>query len=226
MSEAKPFASLSSGLLARKGAARPAMRPQGFGQAGAGLDDLGWNDMGFEAPRAAVLPRDESHDAFGNEVVEHPRAHSTGLTPIQSPVHSQQAEIVDRFSTDEGEELDETAEVFDAETAELAPFELAVKPKAQVAPVEPVAAPVVAVAASVASPAPAPRRAPRSRSAPGSKAKAAFTLRLDPDRHLKLRLACAVNGRSAQQLVTDALDQLLGDMPELEAMAEKAKRKG
>ena len=34
--EPKPFASLSSGLLARKGAARPAMRPQGFGQGGAG----------------------------------------------------------------------------------------------------------------------------------------------------------------------------------------------
>jgi len=30
MSEPKPFASLSSGLLARKGHARPAMRPQGF----------------------------------------------------------------------------------------------------------------------------------------------------------------------------------------------------
>ena len=30
MNEARPFASLSSGLLARKGAAKPAMRPQGF----------------------------------------------------------------------------------------------------------------------------------------------------------------------------------------------------
>jgi hypothetical protein len=78
----------------------------------------------------------------------------------------------------------------------------------------------------VAAPVPAPRRAPRPRSAPGSKAKAAFTLRLDPDRHLKLRLACAVGGRSAQQLVTDALDQLLEHMPELDAMAAKAKRKG
>jgi len=77
-----------------------------------------------------------------------------------------------------------------------------------------------------AQPAAAPRRAPRPRSAPGSKAKAAFTLRLDPSRHLKLRLACAVGGRSAQQLVTDALDQLLDQMPELDAMAAKANRKG
>ena len=73
---------------------------------------------------------------------------------------------------------------------------------------------------------PAPRPAPKPRSAPGSKAKAAFTLRLDAARHLKLRLACAVNGRSAQQIVTDALDELLAAMPELDAMAAKAKPKG
>jgi len=35
-----------------------------------------------------------------------------------------------------------------------------------------------------------------------------------------------VDGRSAQQVVTDALDQLLGSMPELDSLAAKAKRKG
>jgi hypothetical protein len=205
-SEAKPFASLSSGLLARKGAARPAMRPQGFGQGANGLEDLGWNDMGFEPPKAAEAPRDSDHDAFGEDVVEHPRAHPTGLTPVNSPVHDQQAEIADRFAADEAEddeEIDETAEICEPE--EAAP-----------------AAPRLVIAREAA----APRRAPRPRLAPGSKAKAAFTLRLDPARHLKLRLACAVNGRSAQQLVTDALDHLLERMPELDSMAEKAKRKG
>ena len=59
MSEPKPFASLSSGLLARKGAASPAMRPQGFGQVGGSLEDLGWNDMGFEPPKPAEAPRDD-----------------------------------------------------------------------------------------------------------------------------------------------------------------------
>jgi hypothetical protein len=203
-SEPKPFASLSSGLLARKGAARPAMKPQGFGQMGGGnLEDLGWNDMGFEAPKPVEAPRDATHDAFGDDVVEHPRAHPTGLTPVGSPVHDQQAEIEDRLATDEfDEELDETAE----------PFE----PEAEAAP----------IAAAVSAPSPAPRRAPRPRSAPGTKGKAAFTLRLDPARHLKLRLACAVDGRSAQQIVTDAVDRLLANMPELDAMAEKAKRKG
>ena len=203
-SEPKPFASLSSGLLARKGAARPAMKPQGFGQMGGGnLEDLGWNDMGFEAHKPVEAPRDATHDAFGDDVVEHPRAHPTGLTPVGSPVHDQQAEIEDRLVADELDEeegFDDTAEPYQAE----------------------VEAPSVKVVAS----APAPRRAPRPRSAPGTKGKAAFTLRLDPARHLKLRLACAVDGRSAQQIVTDAVDRLLANMPELDAMAEKAKRKG
>ena len=73
---------------------------------------------------------------------------------------------------------------------------------------------------------PAPRRQFKPRAVAGSKGKAAFTLRLDPERHLKLRLACAVDGRSAQTLVTQALDALLAEMPELESMATKAKRKG
>ena len=242
--EPKPFASLSSGLLARKGAARPAMRPQGFGQVAGNLEDLGWNDMGFEPPKPASPPRDETHDGFGDDIVEHPRsAHPTGLTPIGSPVHTQQAEIEDRLKSDDDagiegrsntddeaiedrlktedeagiedhlktddsdEEFDETAEPYD--------------PEAQPEVVLPTLVPLAAsVLHSV------PKRAPKSRAAPGSKDKAAFTLRLDKERHLKLRLACAVDGRSAQQIVTAALDQLLAQMPELGTLAAKAKRKG
>jgi hypothetical protein len=217
--EPKVFASLSSGLLARKGAARPAMRPQGFGQGGGSLEDLGWDDLGFEPPKPVETSlRDETHDAFGEELENQPlRNPVAALTPVQSPVHNQQAEIAGRLSgnvayseeglSEEGEELDETAELYDPEDA------LEVPP----AVIAPVAAPARAVAA---------RRAPRPRAAPGSKGRAAFTLRLDPERHLKLRLACAVGGRSAQMLVTDALDALLSSMPELDAMASKANRKG
>jgi len=220
VAEAKPFASLSSGLLARKGAARPAMRPQGFGQGGQALEDLGWNDMGFEPPKPAEAPRDESHDAFGEDIVEHPRAHPTGLTPIASPVHEQQAELADRlYECEEDEETDETVEAYEPD-AEEDPA-----PEPVVAAQVPVLAPAPVRPAAPAA-APARRRAPRARSAPGTKSKAAFTLRLDRDRHLKLRLACAVDGRSAQQLVTDALDQLLQHMPELDSMAAKAKHKG
>ena len=227
MGEPKAFASLSSGLLARKGAARPAMRPQGFGgQTGAGtgpgLEDLGWNDMGFEPPKAALTPlRDENHDAFGEELPDEPlRNPISALTPIASPVHDQQAEIANRFAAhdedgedEDGEYVDETAELYDPEAEDAEPIG------------EP--APVVVIKQRAIAPAPAaaPARQRAPRAAPGTKGKAAFTLRLDPSRHLKLRLACAVNGRSAQQLVTDALDQLLDGMPELESMAEKAPRK-
>lgn len=244
MGEPKAFASLSSGLLARKGAARPAMRPQGFGGPanGAGLDDLGWNDMGFEPPKAALAPlRDEDHDAFGEELPEQPlRNPISALTPIASPVHDQQAEIANRFAAhdedgedENGEYVDETAELYDPEADEAAPL-VEEAPVSESDPVSEVAldveqapvsepAPVVVIPRRAVVPAPVRARTPRS--APGSKGKAAFTLRLDPSRHLKLRLACAVSGRSAQQLVTDALDQLLDGMPELESMAEKAPRK-
>jgi hypothetical protein len=217
------------------------MRPQGFGQVGAGLDDLGWNDMGFEAPKPVLTPApDAEHDGFGEVVPAH--SHNLGgLTPVESPVHKQQAELTGRLSSyspedagEEEEEFDETAELYteaeahgtaalaadepeeaEAEEAEAQPLQLrsVIAPVAQPAPVREV-------------PAPAPRRSRKPRSAAGSKEKAAFTLRLDADRHLKLRLACAIGGRSAQMLVTEALDQLLASMPELDAMAEKAKRKG
>ncbi|HSG35543.1 MAG TPA: hypothetical protein VLA37_13490 [Sphingomonadaceae bacterium] len=54
--------------------------------------------------------------------------------------------------------------------------------------------------------------------------RAAFTLRLDSQRHLKLRLACTIRNSSAQQLVTEALDQLLGEIDGLEALASQVKR--
>lgn len=281
MSEPKPFASLSSGLLARKGAARPAMRPQGFGQVGNGLEDLGWNDMGGDTSKAA--DDDSAPQALEAGIVEHPRAyHPTGLSPIDSPVHGQQAEIADRFAAEcdeEGEideDFDETAELYDPEAPfvasedgdgdgeededegeqayapyapaafEPAPTPAPFAPKKQMAldapppmafePEPEAFEPIVAepqalvvaepVAAVAVEPSPAPRQTTRARSQPGQKGKAAFTLRLDPDRHLKLRLACAVDGRSAQMLVTAALDQLLASMPELQDMAAKANRKG
>ena len=166
--------------------------------------------------------RDEDHDAFGEELPDHPlRNPLSALTPIASPVHDQQAEIQSRFANhdEEGEDengdyVDETAELYDPDAEDAAPIH---------AEPEPVA--FVPERTAETAPAPAPVRQRRPRAAPGSKGKAAFTLRLDPTRHLKLRLACAVNGRSAQQLVTDALDALLKEMPELESMAEKAPRK-
>jgi hypothetical protein len=261
-SEPKAFASLSSGLLARKGAARPAMRPQGFGQMGAaGLDDLGWNDMGFEAPKAAAAPvRDADHDAFGNAVGEPALRNPVGgLTPF-SPVHAAQAEIAERFVRDaqaaSEDDLDETAETMDLaepvlqavaaavlsipakasiqfdhpaedEPVKLAAVEALAEPEQGAEPsLEALAEHPAEMPAIAGQPAPVRRpaeaKAPRPVARAGGRAKAAFTLRLEPERHLKLRLACAVTARSAQQLVTQALDAWLAAMPELDAMARSA----
>ncbi len=126
------FASLSPRLLARKGAAKPAMRPnQATSPEFSGDDagaELGWNDFGDEAG---------------------------------------------------------------TETGEVLPF---------------------------ARPGEVPEEMAR-RSALARGGRAAFTLRLDQERHLRLRLACSGLNVSAQGLVTRALDRLLDDMPDIAAAA-------
>ena len=68
------------------------------------------------------------------------------------------------------------------------------------------------------------KRGKARRSALDDGRRAAFTLRLDSHRHLKLRLACTVRNRSAQQIVTEALDRLIDAMPEIESLAAQVKR--
>lgn len=155
------FASLSPTLLARKGGAKPAMRPQHAALAtmpaaapaedSEKLEDLGWNDMG------------------------------------------------------DGHEPQQTADIF-----QLTPAPRAAEPS------EP---PVLRQRETIAQ-----RIAPAAK-ARGKADRAAFTLRLDAERHLKLRLACTVRDTSAQALVTQALDALLGSMPELDALAAQVKRR-
>ena len=101
-----------------QGRCAPGDAPQGFGgQVGSGLEDLGWNDMGFEPPKPAEADRDTEHDAFGDELTPHPlRNPLAALTPVGSPVHDQQAEITDRLNVaDDADEIDEDYD----ETAEL-----------------------------------------------------------------------------------------------------------
>ena len=171
----KPLASLSSGLLARKGQARPAMRPQGFASlAGmaAPLEDLGWNDMGSAeaaAPPAPVVPVSEAVPA--------------PVEPVSPPPVLAEREAL-------------------REEIEGAPAALVEAPRAE----RPV---------SVAT---ATRLARESAQQTRKSGKAAFTLRLDAERHLRLRLASALTGRSAQQLVTGAVDALIAEMPEVEML--------
>jgi predicted RNA-binding Zn ribbon-like protein len=74
-----------------------------------------------------------------------------------------------------------------------------------------------AVVAALRAPAGKPGKKGAKAAAAGR--KAAFTLRLDADRHLKLRLASALTRRSSQQLVTAALDAFLETLPEVGALA-------
>lgn len=174
----KPLASLSSGLLARKGQARPAMRPQGFASfptAPQQLDDLGWNDMGDDA----LTPVDPNDPSLPGVLQERASLIETlSVTPDPVPVAGASFET-----------RSDTPAAVDAVGA---------------APAD--------------SFSPLSKKSPRVRPA-AVKAKAAFTLRLDAGRHLRLRLASALQNRSSQQLVTYALDMFLSSLPEVEAMA-------
>jgi hypothetical protein len=171
MGQPKPQASLSSGLLARKGQARPAMRPQGFsgfGNPAGAMDDLGWNDM-------------------------------DGAEPVQVPVAVAEPAVLREREVLKAEIETPRPEPMPAAVSELKP----------------------------AMTHTALTRIGRTVRAKQTKARSAFTLRLDADRHLRLRLATAVCDRSAQQLVTEALDAFLAAIPEVEEMAQSlpAKRR-
>jgi len=276
MNEARPYASLSSGLLARKGSAKPAMRPQGFSS----LEDLGWNDMGGPAEPHRAAPAPEHVPSSIAALTPAPK--STRTVPDYDPSFDE-ADEVEAVEADESFEEDaafeateqvadfapvqaieeEVAEVEETEAVE--PCDAALEDEAQFeteaeheaeAAAEPEAEPeafdppleaeIEAVetpsvvsqqrailerfdAAPEAETVPSPARAPRASRAEivplpkrpvavGGR-KAAFTLRLDGDRHLRLRLACAVTGHSAQQIVAHALDEALAGIPEIEALA-------
>ncbi len=164
MTEAS-FASLNPTLLARKGGAKPAMRPQ-LGPipnpTAESLEDLGWNDMGQDVEGTKTA-----------DVVQLKPANADGDT--QQPIIRKQHEKLNTKV-----EQDNFA-----------------SPKKQTKP---------------------------RQSAVKQGKRAAFTLRLDPDRHLKLRLAATLQGKSAQSLVTQALDAMLETMEELDSLTARIKR--
>ena len=170
MSEAS-FASLGPTLLARKGGAKPAMRPQlaplPETVAPEQLEDLGWNDMGSE---------DEA--AEGGNIVS--------IKPSAAPAPANE-------------------DTLDVQPVEKAPL-VKTKPAAKKAKQKKKVA-----------------KKATKKAATASSKRAAFTLRLDSDRHLKLRLASTMQGVSAQALVTEALDALLGEIDDLDALAERMK---
>jgi hypothetical protein len=213
------FASLGPTLLARKGGAKPAMRPQlpplvqDEAQLAAiaeeQLEDLGWNDMGGD---------DTADHAGGADIVPiNAAAMASDFVDASGPiVRRQQRRLEERVLADAAmtgpedrePDYDDEEEAFygdDEDAQDFAP--------AAIAP-EPVRA------APVATPAALKRRAPVVKQA----RRAAFTLRLDAERHLKLRLAATMQGVSAQALVTEALDALLAEFDELDVIANHLKR--
>lgn len=270
------FASLSPTLLARKGGARPAMRPQHGGMLGSigpasdlaspassdeCLDDLGWNDMGDEQPplhNAEVIkltpsPVNQDAAAEARHLDEQTDAKLAEFTVSSGPssigqARDQQEVLAKRIVTtsppvlcdaimpgtslpveddweDHSEEDDtgsETAVREFCDTNEIA---------ANSGNSDDAATGLIPGKAAVIQRQVTALKTPRvvrpHRVAAVDQGKrAAFTLRLDADRHLKLRLASTIGGRSAQQIVTAALDAFLDDMPELATLAAQVKRPG
>ncbi|MBX7492218.1 hypothetical protein K3163_03235 [Qipengyuania sp. 1NDW9] len=244
MSDAN-FASLSSTLLARKGGAKPAMRPQSAAQgpvdgvsAAANLEDLGWNDMGEDAPAPSPANFDDADAGEARRFMpKAPTLAETGLIKSGVAEDSEDADLAH----------DNDAHDHEAASAEIVPIgsrqnnesqsansvrESLDKIASQLGQQEAgdeVASPTEVrfdAAAAIAAPTKKKKTKPAKRTSAASKGKrAAFTLRLDPERHLMLRLACTVRGSSAQQLVTDALDGLLAEMPEIASLAAQVQQR-
>ena len=229
MNDPKPFASLGATLLARKGGAKPAMRPQSSRIPAANtqataqnLEDLGWDDMGDE---------DAASDHTAEVLHLTPSPHnpeSEALTDRASPrpkVRTMHEELAARLAQEEQAQRPKSAKLQALEAQdEISEKRQALSPIPTVEPEEPEFVPV-------ASRAEIPQLV--TNNSAGNKARpeaandsrrAAFTLRLDAKRHLKLRLASTVRGRSAQQIVTEALDRFLKDIPELESLAAQVRR--
>lgn len=233
------FASLGPTLLARKGGAKPAMRPQlpvlsepaeVAKLADEQLEDLGWNDMGEDngaeedgTPANVVVPIDpdapfdpalaEAHSPIvrrqQRRLEERVLADAVMTGPEDSEAEFQAEDFGEETEFEAGEEFADTASPW-AGDEEQAP-EFVPQPVPMPAP-EPVASPVAA-----------PKSALAKRPAASAR-RAAFTLRLDPQRHLKLRLAATMQGVSAQSLVTEALDRLLAEFDELDSIAARVQR--
>jgi len=219
MNESKPLASLSSNLLARKGGAKPAMRRQGINFPDATdeqHEDLGWNDMGYD-----TNPDHDSEQAGGQDSDSTDHVHHNplaGAIPEAIPaVKKQQEEIAAKLGSKSDHEVFPNAE---PQPVEVAPVPLSIS--REVAPLEEHSAVVEAARNHKRQ----PKRAASAKKSRTRKAKTAFTLRLDAERHLRLRLATAVKNVSAQQLVTKAVDEYLSTIPELDELAERVPARG
>jgi hypothetical protein len=212
------FASLGPSLLARKGGAKPAMRPQvaplvteESAVPEEQLEDLGWNDMGHDHG---------GHDEGAEIVPIHGDLAPAG-DPAGPIVRRQQRRLEERVLADAAMTGPEDREPeYDEEGYDEEGYEEEDADESLYAPIAPAPAPAPAAAVASLPTARAKTRVPAAQSG----RRAAFTLRLDADRHLKLRLAATMHGVSAQALVTEALDRLLAEYDDLDIIANHLKR--
>jgi hypothetical protein len=270
------FASLGPSLLARKGGAKPAMRPQIAPLvadeaeiaelADEQLEDLGWNDMGHDDDGDAAFANGAEADGGADIVPINADVSADRVASGPGPiVRRQQRRLVERVLADaamtgpadrepeydedeaesrySGQTADEDVETeayaaedvaddWDADTSDAddsddsdsdagAPAYASLSPQtAPTARKQPIN---MAAPAAPTAPAAPVLRSPRLPATQAAR-RAAFTLRLDADRHLKLRLAATMQGVSAQALVTEALDQLLAEFDDLDIIANHLKR--
>lgn len=234
------FASLGPSLLARKGGAKPAMRPQvaplvapltgsESGIPEEQLEDLGWNDMGEPehdsgadiVPISADISAEHLAGGPGPIVRRQQRrleervlADAAMTGPEDRDPEYDEDESESDYSSSAYADSYEAAGEYGDESDSAIYSPLAVRPAA-----------IAAAPAPATGPAPAPRGTAKARvPAAQNGRRAAFTLRLDADRHLKLRLAATMQGVSAQTLVTEALDRLLAEYDDLDVIANHLKR--
>ncbi len=257
------FASLGPTLLARKGGAKPAMRPQIAPLPGVvppeaeQLEDLGWNDMGQDDAGQYDAGQHQydagQHDAGQHDVGQHDgglidmgqtHADAGTVVPITAPaapvradavadtldansplVHRQQRRLAERILADNGHAntpatgLGEDSYLVNHDPADAAALEAETAPEINADLTAPKKRPKKRKATAKKAPKAA---VSKGKAKSGKQARrAAFTLRLDTDRHLKLRLAATMQGMSAQALVTEALDAMLSEIDDLDALAER-----
>jgi hypothetical protein len=201
------------------------------------LEDLGWNEMGDLANGslgqsgleggADIVPINA--DISAQQIATGERAANAG--PI---VHRQQRRLEERVFADAtmtgpderepecGKDEGYADGSLSGEADNGADQDYADEDSDSViyAPLAAAPAPAPAPTLGASSPARTKARVPALQSG----RRAAFTLRLDADRHLKLRLAATMQGPSAQVLVTEALDRLLAGYDDLDMIAKHLKR--
>ncbi len=200
------FASLSPTLLARKGGAKPAMRRQSPMISGAVADA-----RAHPPGTPDNVPEEHLEDLGWNDLGESPEeAASPAPPPARDPAPSP---APNHHDNDGGEQASEEDFAPLARHAQSTAGEAS--PSATVTPIHKSAPrlPRPRLAASTTAEPPIEKKGKRT----------AFTLRLDPDRHLKLRVASTLAGTSAQVLVTQAVDAMFAGNKELEELVARIK---